>query len=103
MRPIEKKLPAKNIKFERIGKKPRKKDKKWTKFALIYSIFFNKNNSKLISITMRDIQKSYSNWLLLENSSNAIKGWGRIERVFKTKLNKKTRKIKVFFKYYKEK
>ena len=57
---IEKKFPTKTIKLEEIGNKLRKR-KKWPKFALIYSIFFNKNNSKLISIRMRDIQKSYNN------------------------------------------
>ena len=56
---FEKKLSTKNIKLEEIGNKFRK-DKKWPKFALIYSIFFNKNNSKLITIRMRDIQKSYN-------------------------------------------
>ena len=38
---------------------------------------------------MRDIQKNYNNWIPLENSPNAIKGWGRIETRFKTQLNKK--------------
>ena len=84
---IEKKLPTEDIKLEEIGNKLRKKTKSGQNL-LIYSIFFNKNNSKLISIKMGDTQKSYNNWLPLENSPNAIKGWGRIETTFKTKLNK---------------
>ena len=53
---------------------------------------------------MRDTEKSEHNWIPQENSPNALKGWGRIETTFKTKLNKKkTRKSKVFFKFYKKK